>query len=185
MNGDWLFLDLDVIVTGRLDVFFEFEPEKSFVVMQNWTQPGKGIGNTPVFRFRVGKHPYIYDRLVPEFSSILEKYNNEQIYISRTVSEMIFWPDEWYALFKTHCVPPMPLRWWKAPTKSASARVVAFPGDPNPPDALPGIWPAKNGTREFTSLFYRRHGLPVIGVNKRAFVSFRPLGIEQNIHATD
>ncbi|MHB1054080.1 MAG: hypothetical protein ACYCZT_13600 [Thiobacillus sp.] len=155
MEGDWLFLDLDVIVTGSLDDFFDFEPEKSFVVMQNWTQPGKGIGNTSVFRFRVGRHPYIYDRLVPEFRSILEKYNNEQIYISRTVSEMAFWPDEWCALFKTHCVPPMPQRWWRVPARPASARVVAFPGDPNPPDALLGIWP----TRKWYKKIYK-HILP-------------------------
>ncbi len=143
MEGDWLFLDLDVIVTGRLDDFFDFAPEKSFVVMQNWTQPGKGIGNTSVFRFRVGKYPYIYDRLVPEFKSILATHGNEQIYISRTVSETAFWPDEWCVLFKTHCIPPMPQRWWKAPTWPASARVIAFPGDPNPPDAVRGIWPVK------------------------------------------
>src|SRR4030042_6596875 len=56
MEGDWLFLDLDVIVTGTLDDFFDFEPEKTFVVMQNWTQPGQGMGNTSVFRLGVGKH---------------------------------------------------------------------------------------------------------------------------------
>lgn len=143
MEGDWLFLDLDVIVTGGLDVFFDFAPEKSFVVMQNWTQPGRGIGNTSVFRFKVGKHPYIYDHLVPEFASILSKYNNEQIYISKTISDMAYWPDDWCVLFKTHCVPPMPQRWWKTPTIPKAARVIAFPGDPNPHDAVQGIWPAK------------------------------------------
>lgn len=143
MEGDWLFLDLDVIVTGSLDGFFEYKPEKSFIVMQNWTQPGKGIGNTSVFRFRVGQHPYIYDRLVPEFTSILSQYNNEQIYISRVISEMAYWPDEWCVLFKTHCVPPMPQRWWKTPTIPEGARVIAFPGDPNPHDAVAGNWPVK------------------------------------------
>ncbi len=111
--------------------------------MQNWTQPGQRIGNTSVFRFRVGAHPYIYDRLVPEFESILGRYNNEQIYISRTVSDMAFWPDHWCVLFKTHCVPPMPQRWWTPPTLPRNARVVAFPGDPNPPLAVRGIWPVK------------------------------------------
>jgi hypothetical protein len=143
MDSDWLFLDLDVIVTGSLDDFFSFAPEKTFVVMQNWTQPGRGIGNTSVFRFRVGQHPYIHDRLVPEFKTILAQHKIEQIYISRTISDMAFWPDAWCVLFKTHCVPPMPLRWWKAPTRPATARVIAFPGDPNPHDAVRGIWPVK------------------------------------------
>ena len=149
MDGDWLFLDLDVIVTGSLDDFFSFAPEKSFVVMQNWTQPGRGIGNTSVFRFRVGQHPYIYDRLVPEFKTILAQHKIEQIYISRTISEMAFWPDAWCVLFKTHCVPPMPLRWWKTPTRPATARVIAFPGDPNPHDAVRGIWPVKKPYKKF------------------------------------
>ena len=143
MEGDWLFLDLDAIVMKSLDAFFEFEPDVSFVVMQNWTQPGKGVGNTSVFRFRVGAHPYIFDRLEPEFESIHDNYRIEQTYISRTVSEMKFWPDEWCVLFKTHCVPPMPLRWWKAPTAPVGARIVAFPGVPNPHEAVLGNWPAK------------------------------------------
>lgn len=143
MEGDWLFLDLDVIVTGSLDAFFEFAPEQSFVVMQNWTQKGQGIGNTSVFRFRAGAHPYIHDRLVPEFQTILAQHRNEQIYISRTVSEMKFWPDAWCALFKVHCVPPMPQRWWKAPVVPEGARVIAFPGVPNPHEAVQGLWPAK------------------------------------------
>lgn len=149
MDADWLFLDLDVIVTGSLDDFFSFAPEKSFVVMQNWTQAGRGIGNTSVFRFRVGQHPYIYDRLVPEFGAILAQHKIEQIYISRTISEMAFWPDAWCVLFKTHCVPPMPLRWWKTPTRPATARVIAFPGDPNPHDAVRGIWPVKKPYKKF------------------------------------
>ena len=143
MSGDWLFLDLDAIVMDSLDPFFEFEPEASFVVMQNWTQPGKGIGNTSVFRFRAGAHPYLFDRLEPEFEAIHADYRIEQTYISRTVSAMTFWPDPWCVLFKTHCVPPMPARWWKTPTVPAGARIIAFPGVPNPHEAVLGQWPAK------------------------------------------
>lgn len=155
MQGDWLFLDLDVIITGSLDELFEYAPEKSFIVMQNWTQPGKGIGNTSAFRLRIGSHPYIYDRLVPDFQSILRSHNNEQIYISRTVGEMAFWPDEWCVLFKTHCVPPMPQRWWQMPNVPERARIIAFPGDPNPHDAVRGVWPTK---RWYKKLY--KHILP-------------------------
>jgi len=48
LTGQWLFLDLDVVVLGSLDVFFDYEPDKTFIVMHNWTQPKKGIGNTSV-----------------------------------------------------------------------------------------------------------------------------------------
>lgn len=141
MQGDWLFLDLDVVVTGPLDCFFEYRPELSYVVMRNWTQPGKEIGNTSVFRFRVGSHPYLLDRLLRDHARVLAEFPNSQTYISRTVRRIDWWPDEWCVLFKTHCVPPMPLRWWKEPTCPPTARVVAFPGVPNPHEAVRGVWP--------------------------------------------
>jgi hypothetical protein len=143
LSGQWLFLDLDVVVLGSLDDFFTYQPEKSFIVMRNWTQPGRNIGNTSVYRFTVGADEYLLSRLIAEQDAILATFRNSQTYISRTVRELVFWPDEWCVLFKTHCVPPWPLRFWKAPTVPAGARVVAFPGVPNPHEAVIGKWPAK------------------------------------------
>lgn len=141
--GDWLYLDLDVVVTGSLDAFFEHEPEASFIVMQNWTQPGQGIGNTSVYRFRVGEHDYLYDDLIADPDTLIGKYRNSQTYISRTARSITFWPDSWCALFKVQCVPPFPSRWWKEPKLPEGCRVVAFPGVPNPHEALQGHWPAR------------------------------------------
>ena len=143
MEGDWLFLDLDIVITGRLDEFFEYQPSATFVVMQNWTQPGTGIGNTSVFRFRVGSHAYLLHNLVHNHADVFRKFRNEQIYISRTINSIEFWPDEWCVLFKVQCVPPMPSRWWKPPAVPAHARIVAFPGVPNPHEAVAGRWPAR------------------------------------------
>jgi hypothetical protein len=143
LSGDWLFLDLDVVVTGPLDELFEYLPEKTFIVMQNWTQPGQGIGNTSVFRFRVGANRYLLDKLLPNFEEYFRKYIIEQIYICREINEVTFWPDEWCILFKVQCVPIWPLNFWKTPELPATARVVAFPGDPGPLDALAGQWPVK------------------------------------------
>ncbi len=58
----------------------------------------------------------IFDRLESEFESIHDNYRIEQTWISRTVNEMKFCPDEWCTLFKTHCAPPMPGRWWNVLT---------------------------------------------------------------------
>jgi hypothetical protein len=143
MEGDWLFMDLDVVITGSLDDFFTFAPERSFVVMQNWTQPGQGIGNTSVYRFTVGKHPYLLSRMVDDFMAVVKQYRNEQTFVSHVISELEFWPDEWCVLFKIQCVPPMPARWWKVPLLPPGARIVAFPGVPNPGDAAAGIWPGR------------------------------------------
>jgi hypothetical protein len=59
ISGDVLFLDLDIVITGSLDEFFDYEPDRTFCVIENWTQMGSGIGNTSCYRFRVGSHPYI------------------------------------------------------------------------------------------------------------------------------
>lgn len=144
LTGDWLYLDLDVVVSGDMDPFFDFEPEKTFVVMQNWTQPGQGIGNTSVYRFRVGEDEYLHDNLVSNHEALFKEYRNSQTYISRNVKSITFWPDEWCVLFKTHCVPAWPARFWQEPVLPESARVVAFPGDPNPHDAVDGRWPVRS-----------------------------------------
>ena len=144
LTGEWLYLDLDVVITGSLDEFFLYKPEKSFVVMQNWTQPGKGIGNTSVYRFRVGAESYLLEKLIREQDSILNTFNNSQTYISRNVRELTFWPDDWCALFKVQCVAPWPLRFWKEPKLPPRTRIVAFPGVPNPHQALKGEWPVNS-----------------------------------------
>ncbi|HER34264.1 MAG: hypothetical protein JXJ30_00410 [Halothiobacillaceae bacterium] len=142
LEGDWLYLDLDVVVTGSLDPFFEYHPEEDFIVMQNWTQPGSGIGNTSCYRFRVGSHAYLLDDLIEQQDEILSRYRNSQTYISRSIHRIDFWPDDWCVLFKTHCVPPLPQRFWKEPALPERAHVVAFPGVPNPHQAVRGEWPA-------------------------------------------
>ncbi|MCA1791623.1 MAG: hypothetical protein LC667_17755 [Thioalkalivibrio sp.] len=142
LEGDWLYLDLDVVVTGSLDLFFDYQREADFIVMQNWTQPGEGIGNTSCYRFRVGSHSYLLDDLVERQEDILARFRNSQTYISRSIRQIEFWPDEWCVLFKTHCVPPWPERFWKEPMLPETAHVVAFPGVPNPHQAVKGEWPA-------------------------------------------
>lgn len=143
MEGTWLYLDLDVVVTGSLDDFFSYNPDLSFIVMHNWTQPHSGIGNTSVYRFKIGSHPYLLQNLLQNPQEQFKRFRNSQTYISKTIREISYWPDEWCVLFKTHCVPAMPLRWWRAPILPATAKVVAFPGDPNPDKALIGQWPAR------------------------------------------
>jgi len=143
LQGEWLFLDLDVVICGGLEDFFVFRPEEPFVLMQNWTQPDKGIGNTSVYRFRVGALTQILDGLLADRLGVLSRYRNSQTYVSRAVGNPVFWPDEWCVLFKVQCVPSWPSRFWERPRIPAGARVIAFPGVPNPHEAVEGRWPAK------------------------------------------
>ena len=148
LGGDWLYLDLDVVITGSLDPFFEYQPEASFVVMRNWTQPDSDIGNTSCYRFRVGSDAYLLDDLLQNHASILQTFSNSQTYISRSIKKISFWPDEWCILFKVQCIPPWPQRFWKTPSLPETARVVAFPGVPNPHQAVKGDWPVSAGWKK-------------------------------------
>lgn len=140
LTGEVLFIDLDVVITSSLDQFFEYPG--NFCVIRNWTQPEKRIGNTSVYRFRVGSHPYLLETLVGYSADVLAKFPNSQTYISHTVKEMSFWPDQWCRSFKVHCVPKGIRRWFVEPGLPVGTRIVAFPGSPNPHDAAVGRWPS-------------------------------------------
>jgi hypothetical protein len=131
-------LDVDLVITGNLDCFFEYGED--FCVIRNWTQPDKRIGNTSAYRFRVGSHPYLLSNLLENPQRILAEYPNSQTYISANVKQMTFWPDEWCRSFKVHCVPRGLKRWITAPTLPQGARIVAFTGRPHPDEAAAGRW---------------------------------------------
>lgn len=142
LSGPVLFLDLDVIITNSLDVFFEYRPEVTFCVANNWTQPGSGIGNTSVYRFEVGAHSYLFDRLMADVMGMVAKYRNSQTFISREIKEIEFWPPEWCVSFKHSLIPAWPLNLLVAPKLPPETRVVAFTGKPDPDEAELGIWVA-------------------------------------------
>lgn len=142
VSGDVLYLDLDVVATGSLDEFFDYEPASTFCVIENWTQMGSGIGNTSCFRFRVGAHPYIYERMCRDPDAVLAGYRIEQVYISRTIAEQTFWPSSWCASFKHTLMPPWPLNFFRSAPLPDDTRVVCFTGRPDPDEARDGRWPA-------------------------------------------
>lgn len=142
LEGDILFLDLDVVITGGIDEFFDYQPGH-FCAIRNWTQYNKKIGNTSVYRWPANKHCHIYDNLMNEPERVLSQYRIEQVYISREISDMFFWPDEWCLSFKHTLVPHWPLRFFKVPPLPKNAKVICFTGKPDPEDAVIGKWPEK------------------------------------------
>ena len=140
LAGDVLFFDLDVVITGSIDAFFDFEPG-GYCVAENWTELNQRIGNTTVYRFPVGKMTHIYSDFVADPERILAKYRNEQKYISGEAKDMVFWPANWCVSFKRNLIPSWPLRFFVAPKLPAGTRLVAFTGKPDPDEAAVGKWP--------------------------------------------
>lgn len=140
LHGDVLFLDLDLVITGPLDDFFDYRPESTFCVIENWTQLGSGIGNTSVYRFRVGEHAYLFESFQTNPQKILSEYSNSQTYISRNIKQIAFWPTEWCQSFKHTLLPKWPLNFFMVAPLPEAVRIVAFTGNPDPDEARDGRW---------------------------------------------
>jgi len=146
LDGDTLFLDLDIVLTGSLDDFFDYEPGR-FCVIHDWLEkkrawmPGRDgrVGNTSVFRFHPERHSWLYEDFRDRQSEILQAYRIEQQYVTRTLSEdLAFWPSEWVCSFKRSCRPMFPLNLMRPPHQPEDMRILAFHGYPLPEQAIAG-----------------------------------------------
>ena len=141
LAGPTLFLDLDIVVVGGLDPFFDHEPG-AFCIIHNWTHPARRVGNSSVYRFEVGADSYVLDRFhSAPHQHWIDRYRNSQTFLSDSVRDLRFWPAAWCASFKKHCLPSWPRRLVAPPRLPEGARIVVFHGRPNPDDAAAGRWP--------------------------------------------
>lgn len=139
LSGLTLYLDIDIVITGSLDVFFE--PEGEFIAIKEWDKRDD-TGNTSVFRFVIGAHSDALTPLRLDIAEATKTVRNEQEYITQYVArqgKLTYWPSPWCRSFKRHCVRPFPLSWFQPPRLPENARVIAFHGKPNPPDAIEGV----------------------------------------------
>jgi hypothetical protein len=134
-----LFLDLDLVIVAAIDALFAHPG--AFCIIENWTQPGRGIGNSSVFRYQAGAHRRVLEDFCADPARIIQDYPNEQTYLTRAVGDVTFWPQSWCRSFKHDCLPARPLRAFKAARIPADARIIVFHGEPKPPDAARGLWP--------------------------------------------
>lgn len=147
-TGPALFLDLDLIISGSLDPFFTYKPDK-ICIIHNWISPWKTlfrerpeIGNSSVFRFPLNECGYIVDYFQGEKTDAIEKWWPPQAYLTERIRDrMEYWPSDWVKSFKFHARPPFPLNFIKtakSPEELGNPSIVAFHGRPNPDQALEG-----------------------------------------------
>lgn len=141
VTGPVLFIDLDVVITGPLDPFFDLGAPDDVILARNPNTPLEKLGQTSIFRFPVGKLAPLRDRFLADPQGVADAYRFEQRYVTRNAPGGVsFWPKSWVAHFRMHCIPPFPLNYVRAPRLPSGARVVIFPGPLNPPDAIAGRW---------------------------------------------
>ena len=138
LQGPTLFLDLDIVIVNSIDCFFDQPP--GFRVIREWDKTD-GTGNTSVYLFTIGAHADALEHLKSGYPASIAEVRNEQEFITGYLArqgKLAYWPEGWCVSFKRHCVPPVLMSWFKAPTIPAGAKIIAFHGRPHPDDAIAG-----------------------------------------------
>ena len=156
LTGPSLFLDLDILITGRLDDLFTFAPRRPCII-HDWERMTQRLfrrhgepGNSSVFRFESGKSGAILERFMVERDQALARYRTvvEQRYLAEALGpHRAWWPRDWVVSFKRHCIPAFPRNLITPPRLPGNARIVVFHGRPNPHEAVVGY----RGTRPHRS----------------------------------
>ena len=139
LRGTALYLDVDVVVVGSLNAFFELPGE--FLIIKDYKRSWRVTGNSSVYRFTLGAHADVLANFQQHEADIRHRFRNEQAYLSDYLhhqGKLGYWPAAWCPSFKYHSIPAWPLNYWQEPQVPHDARVVIFHGECNPPDALLG-----------------------------------------------
>lgn len=136
LKGKTLFLDLDIVIVDSIDEFFTYSDK--FTIIENWSQIGQGIGNSSVYCFNVGAHTDVLETYTNEMDRVLKEYHNEQIFLSKKIGDIDFWPKDWCVSFKYNCIPGPISRFYREPALPKGAKIIVFHGLPNPPEAIEG-----------------------------------------------
>ena len=139
LEGPVLFVDLDVVITGSLDPFFEYGAEEDTVLAWNITRPHQRMGQTSIYRFKVGNLVALQEIYRADPEGVAAEYRFEQHFVTKNAPGGVkLWPWRWVAHFRAQCIPPFPLNYVIRPWIPRGTRVVIFAGHLNPHDAIEG-----------------------------------------------
>ena len=140
VTGNVLFLDLDVVIVGNIDVFFEYEPNHPVMLTRNMTNPLEKLGQTSLFRFPVGSLAPLQKLFASDPQGIAEKYRYEQRFVTRNAPGGVeLFPRKWVRHFRFECKRPFPINYFLPSKLPKDARVIIFAGGAlNPPEAIEG-----------------------------------------------
>ncbi|MEC8294735.1 MAG: glycosyl transferase, partial [Pseudomonadota bacterium] len=110
LDGPFLFIDLDVVITGSLDPFFEFGAEEDVVVALNAAKPLHRLGQTSIYRMPVGALAPLQALFAADPQAVADKYRFEQHFVTKNAPNGVkFWPKDWVQHFRIQCIPRFPL----------------------------------------------------------------------------
>ncbi|NJM36393.1 MAG: glycosyl transferase [Akkermansiaceae bacterium] len=141
LEGVALFIDLDSVIVGNIDSYFEHGDPSDVITARNWLNKLSKSAQTSVFRFPIGGHSYMLENLQADPANVSRKFQYEQNYVTHNIKGGVkFWPEPWTRHFRVHCMGAWPLRYLRPPILPKSAKIITFPGLPGPADAMHGKW---------------------------------------------
>ncbi|MEM6637661.1 MAG: glycosyl transferase [Pseudomonadota bacterium] len=141
LSGAVLFIDLDVVITGNLDAFFEYGAPDDVIMARNPAKPLHRLGQTSVYRFPVGKLAPLLELYARDPQAIADRYRFEQHFVTKNAPGGVqFWPRSWVRHFRVQCIPKFPFNFFLEPRRPSSSKIIIFPGAMNPPEAIAGRW---------------------------------------------
>jgi hypothetical protein len=147
LQGPCLFLDLDVVILGSLDPFFDYRPGE-YCMIHNWVAGSRAllrrrpaVGNSSLFRFEAGRSQAVVDTFLREIDRAEDRrvFNTEQAFMTYAMGRVAWWPESWVRSYKRHCRPPFPLNHLRTPRPPQDCRVLVFHGLPDPHQAIAGF----------------------------------------------
>lgn len=144
LRGPVLFLDLDLVIVGSLDAFFEAGEPDDVILARNQTTPFERLGQTSLFRYPVGKLVPLQERFLADPQGIADEYRFEQRFVTRNApGGAKLFPRRWVLHFRQDCRWPIPLNYFLPPRLPADARVILFPRNLLPQHAIEGRFGGK------------------------------------------
>lgn len=156
IEGQILFLDLDVVIVKPIDDLFLFQPESKFVSIKEWVSvdyalPDMTPFNASAMRFDVGAYPFIVEDFYKERDvTLIEEIFFDEAASKLGQSEKITYNDlegfpprvfngdqewEYYMLYKNNVKVDYYPEGWLASYRygfDSKARVIVFHGEPKP-----------------------------------------------------
>lgn len=141
LSGPALFIDLDTVIVSNIDCFFDYKNAGDVILARNWLKPFHRLGQTTLFRYQIGEQPYMLEDFQKNPQTIAEHYRYEQHYVTKHLKASVsYWPKAWVRHYRVHCLGNYFLRYIRPAKIPRGAKIIAFPGQPNPTDALLGQW---------------------------------------------
>lgn len=134
LQGRALFIDLDMVLCGRLDDFFTHGEGLVMLDSGPWRyRNGIPRPMSSIFAFDLGRMGFLVERLRTRRDEMIGRYRNEQDYIGGEVGQIAFWPQEWIRSYKYHLRQPLLIDRFRGPhAPGAEVRVLCFHGKPRP-----------------------------------------------------